>query len=86
MEDLEREALERFSHEVPFYYKYVDDIVTAVPNHLINEFLSSFNSLHPRIQFTLKVEGKRLNFLDVTIINSYRKLEFNVFHKAIFSE
>ncbi|KYM90889.1 hypothetical protein ALC53_01655 [Atta colombica] len=42
--------------------------ITAFPNHLINEFLNSFNS-YPR-QFTLEVEGERLNFLDVTIINS----------------
>ena len=33
MKDLEREALERFDYKVSFYYIYVDDIATVVPNH-----------------------------------------------------
>ncbi|XP_018361974.1 PREDICTED: uncharacterized protein LOC108760480 [Trachymyrmex cornetzi] len=59
MEDLENYALERFGTEVPFYFRYVDDIVTAIPNHLINEFLKVFNSFHSRLQFTLEVGGNR---------------------------
>jgi len=59
----------------------MDDI--AVPNHLVDEFLKIFNSLHTRLQ--LEVGGICLNFLDVTIINANEKLEFNLYHKLIFS-
>jgi len=31
MQDLEKRALEGFINEIPFYYRYVDDILTAVP-------------------------------------------------------
>jgi len=50
MKDLECKALERFGTEIPFYFRYVDDIVTAIPNHLIEKFLGVFN-FHSRLQF-----------------------------------
>jgi len=41
-----------------------------------------FNTLHPRIQFTMKIGGNRLNFLDVAINNNNNnKLEFDWFYK-----
>lgn len=44
-----------------------------------------FNSLHPRLQFTMKegVDG-RLNYLDITIIINNNFLEFDWFHKPTF--
>jgi len=39
MKNLECKALERFGTEVSFYFKCVDDIATAISNHLIEEFL-----------------------------------------------
>lgn len=52
---------------------------------MLNVVLDTFNSLHPRLQFTLE-EGtdNRLNFLDVTIINNKGFIEFNWFHKPTF--
>jgi len=47
MEDLKCKALERFGIEVPFYFRYVDDV--AIANHLIEEFLEVFNSFHSRL-------------------------------------
>jgi len=55
MKDLENKALRTFGTELPFYYRYVDDIATAVPNHLVDEFLEIFKLLHPKLQFTLEV-------------------------------
>ena len=55
MKDLENKALRRFGTELPFYYRYVDDIAIAVPNHLVDEFLEIFKLLHPKLQFTLEV-------------------------------
>jgi len=83
MEDLECKALERFETEGSFYFRY--DIVTDIPNYLIEEFLRVFNSFHSRLQFTLEVGCGRLNFLDVMIIKANGKLEFNIYHKLTFS-
>jgi len=77
LQDLEKKALGLLSIGIPFYYRYVDDIMLAAPRHKINEFLSTFNSLHPRLQFTLEIGGNKLNFLDVTLINNKGKLEFD---------
>jgi len=76
MQDLEKKALEGLKKEIPFYYRYVDDILTAIPRQRTTELLDSFNSLHPRMQFTIEIGGNRLNFLDATIINN-NILEFN---------
>jgi len=84
MQDLEKRALERFKNEIPFYYRYVDDILTAVPRLNTKELLNSFNSLHPRMQFTIEI-GNRLNFLDVMIINNNNLIEFDWFKKPTFS-
>jgi len=34
----------------------------------VQEILNMFNSFHLRLQFTIKVEGDKFNFLDVIII------------------
>jgi len=46
---------EIFGTKVSFYFRYVDDIATAILNHLIEEFLEVFNSFYSRLRFTLKV-------------------------------
>jgi len=84
LQDLEMKALE-LNVKIPFYHRYVDDIAQAAPRHKINEFLDTFNSLHDRLQFTLKIEGKTLNFLDVTIINNEGIVEFDWYKKSTFS-
>jgi len=45
MEYIEERALEELKTEVSFYYRYVDDIIMAVPQHLINKIVNAFNSL-----------------------------------------
>jgi len=44
-----------------------------------------FNSLHNRLQFTLEKGGNKLDFLDVTIINSEGTIEFDWYRKPTFS-
>jgi len=48
-------------------------------------FFNTFNSLHPRLQFTLEIGDNKLNFLDVTLINNKGKLEFDLYKKPTFS-
>jgi len=82
MQDLEKNALEKLGTE-PFYFRY--DIALAVSHHKSNELLAMFNSLHPRIQFTMEIGSKKLYFLDVTLINNKNKLEFDWYRKPTFS-
>jgi len=85
LQDLEKKALEILEIRLPFYYRYVDDIAMAIPQHKVNECLNIFNSLHPRMQFTLENGAKKLNFLNVTIINEGNLLEFDWFQKPTCS-
>jgi len=85
LQDLEKKAFGLLSIGIPFYHRYVDDIALAAPRHKINDFLNTFNSLHPRLQFTLEIGGNKLNFLDVTLINNKGKLEFDWYKKSTFS-
>jgi len=85
MRDLEERALEMLGLPLPFYVRYVDDIAMAVPSTAVGEVLNIFNSFHPRLQFTIEIGGKKLNFLDVTIINNNNFIEFNWYHKPTFS-
>lgn len=74
------------SVDLPFYFRYVDDVVLAAPPSMLNIILHTFNSFHTRLQFTIE-EGvdDRLNFLDITIILNNGLIEFNWFHKPTFS-
>ena len=85
MQDLEMNSLERFGTELLFFFKYVDNIVTAVLHNFIDKFVEVFNASHPRLQFTLEIGGDRLNFLDIIILNVNGTIEFNMYHKSTFS-
>jgi len=62
LQDLKRRALEIFGVEVPFYFRYVDDIAIAVHHTQLDKLLDIFNSFHPRIQFTIEIGGKSIKF------------------------
>jgi len=85
MDDLETRALKKLSINIPFYYRYVDDIAMAVPRQKTEVILDTFNSFHPRLQFTMEVGGEKLNFLDITIMNNNGTLEFDIYRKPTFS-
>ena len=68
-----------------FYFRYVDDICTAVEPSKIDSIVKQFNSFHPRLQFTSEFGGDEISFLDVTIsiigngfgVDWYRKPTFS---------
>jgi len=68
MQDLENAVLETIQFPISFYYRYVDDIVMAIPSSATNIILNNFNSFHPKLQFTMEKGGNNINFLDTTII------------------
>lgn len=86
MQDLESRVIGTLPFNLPFYFRYVDDVALSVPSSGLDLTLNSFNSVHPRLQFTLE-EGvdNRLPFLDVTIIVNNNIIEFDWYHKPTFS-
>ena len=45
MQDFENEALSKLGFSVPFYFRYVDDILICLSNQHINHTINIFNSL-----------------------------------------
>jgi len=80
IQDLETEVLRKLGFR--FYFRYVDDILTAVPKTAVDNIVDKFNAYHPYLQFT--VEGDRINFVDTTIIKNNNKLIFDWYHKPIY--
>ena len=86
LQDLESWAVATLPFYLPFYIRYVDDIALAAPSSMLDKLKNTFNSYHPRLQFTLEVGvDNKLNFLDVTIINNNGHVEFDWYHKPTFS-
>jgi len=61
--DIEDTAINSLNISLPFYIRYVDDILLAAPSDSIKDILNTFNSFHPRLQFILEIGGDKLNFL-----------------------
>jgi len=85
MQDLENNVLNSVDFPIPIFYRYVDDILLAVPVEKIDFILNKFNSFHPRLQFTLERGGDRINFLDTTIILEKNRIKMDWYHKPTFS-
>jgi len=85
MQDLEKRVLETFNFDIPFYFRYVDDLVMAVPTSKIKLVIETFNSIHSSLQFTSEIGHKTINFLDTTIIIKNNRIIFDWYHKPTFS-
>ncbi|XP_018353715.1 PREDICTED: uncharacterized protein LOC108755288 [Trachymyrmex septentrionalis] len=80
---LETVSLMSVNLDILFYYRYVDDICTALPPSQIDVLLERFNAFHPRLQFTVERGGKTINFLDVSVNNN--RFNFDWYRKPTFS-
>jgi len=86
MQDLEENVLNKDHVHLPFYYRYVDDIVFATNDANVNHILELFNSYHQRIKFTVEKESNRsLSFLDLLLIVNNNRIIIDWFHKKSFS-
>ncbi|XP_018337091.1 PREDICTED: uncharacterized protein LOC108745430 [Trachymyrmex septentrionalis] len=81
---LETVSLMSLNLDILFYYRYVDDICTALPSSQIDGLLERFNSFHPRLQFTVKRGGNTINFLDVTVSINKNRCNFDWYRKPTF--
>ena len=80
IQDLEHNIFNILTTHIPFYYRYVDDIVLAPPTNLITNILDSFNSYHERIKFTVDYGDEiGINFLDIKLLNDNSSIIFDVY-------
>ncbi|XP_015122583.1 uncharacterized protein LOC107045008 [Diachasma alloeum] len=71
---------------IPFYKRYVEDIITAVPWGEVELVLEVFNSYEGRLQFTHEVEeDNKIAFLDLLLIHDNDHVVTNWYHKPIWS-
>jgi len=85
MQDLENNVLNSINVKLPFYYRYVNDIVFATQDTIVSYILEAFNNYHQRIKFTMERENNRcLNFLDLLLIVKNNTIIIDWFHKKSF--
>lgn len=88
MYELQEHCIGSLPFSLPFFNRYVDDIITSIPKQKTKDILSTFNNFHERLQFTIEVEvNNSLPFLDVLVIRQENgSLLTNWYHKPTFSE
>jgi len=85
LQDLELVAINNLPFHLPFYYRYVDDIILAAPSNSLDILLQTFNAQHSRLQFTMEIErDKKISFLDLTFIKDDRTIIFDLYKKPTF--
>lgn len=54
--------------DLPFLFIFVDDILTAIPENIVEETLEMFNAVNTKIQFTMELESDRqIPYLDLKL-------------------
>lgn len=86
LEILEEEVIPKLRFRLPFYWRFVDDIITAVPADKVNEVKDAFNKYNKNIQFTVESEkDNRISFLEVLCIRDGRSIKTDWYHKDTWS-
>ena len=88
MEDVEKRALSTYPLPLPFWKRYVDDTLTALPLDKVQQFHQHLNSIETTIQFTVEMESEStLSFLDTRITHhSDGSLSTTVFRKSTHTD
>lgn len=83
---LEEICINKLNYDVPFFYRYVDDITTAIPMNGADEIMCVFNNYHLHLQFTFELEVScKQPFLDVMFIRRDKQLIVDWYQKLTFS-
>ncbi|XP_015121828.1 uncharacterized protein LOC107044460 [Diachasma alloeum] len=89
MQDLEQCCLQFLSEagiHIPFFKRYVDDIITAVPKDKVDLVLEVFNSYETSLQFTHELEEEnKIAFLDLLLVHEGNNIITNWYHKKTWS-
>ena len=71
-------------YDIKGYYRYFDDILTVHTDNTTNIHTvpHEFNSITPKLQFTLeKEQNDKINFLDFTVVKTQKGLTFDIYRK-----
>ena len=86
MEYLEERCFRKINFDVPFFYLYVDDIITCVPSDKSDSILHIFNNFHSKMKFTIEIEDDTgISFLDTKIKIENQKIITNWYRKPTWS-
>lgn len=87
MDYIVTEAIKKLPFRLPFLRKYVDDIITSIPISSSHIVLQKFNSIHPKIQFTIEEENSdfAVPFLDTLVIRQDRVVKTDWYQKPTAS-
>ena len=77
------ETLTRDGLMPQLYKRYVDDTLARMPStDAATEFLSTLNSLHPSLSFTMELPvDNKIPFIGIEIVKNGTKLETQVYRK-----
>ena len=86
MEYLEERCFKKINFHIPFFFRYVDDIITCVPSEKNDFILKIFNCFYSKIKFTIEIEDSTgISFLDTKIKVENQKIITNWYRKPTWS-
>lgn len=86
LEILEDVVINKLGFRLPFFWRYVDDILTAVPEDKVDQILKAFNDYNPHVQFTIEKESnQKISFLELDIIRDGCSIKLDWYHKPSWS-
>lgn len=71
------------------WLRYVDDVfcIWTGTERQLTQFLTTLNNINNKIQFTIEIGDRNLNFLDLKItINNNCKFEFDIYRKDTYTD
>ena len=75
-DDLETKCIASLPFKLPFFFWYVDNIITAVPANEIHTIMNTFNSYNHKIQFRTEKESDGNFFFDYWWLNNNYPINF----------
>lgn len=86
LEILEEAVIKKLGFRLPFFWRYVDDVLTAVPEDKVDQVLIAFNQYNPHVQFTIEKENnQRISFLELLVIRDGCSIKLDWYHKPSWS-
>lgn len=91
LQHIENQFIEEIKTQfnILFYGRFVDDIIVIYDDSLTqsNHILDKFNSIHPKLQYTMEKEiNSSINFLDLTLKRYNKYIEYSIYRKPTTSK
>lgn len=81
------DIMNQVDFNIPFLFKYVDDLLLAIPEDKSEVIMHIFNNYHPKLKFSIEIEQDNKNpFLDTLIIRENNQLITDWYRKPIRSD